>query len=428
MAWQPPQQVGDRALSVKLAKGKLRKYSYGQGLGDTDEYTEAFADALLQFQAIVHAEVVDGKRAGPDVNTDGVLDWATQKQLGTIAPPAPPPPKPRHAALVYRGTGGIVGQDYVSRVCQGAADLVEEINPDYPASMGGLPPGAPGTPSARIAINTGFESGCRWIEQNPTRTFVLGGYSLGEIIAAMLVDALLTPGGRLYQHRDRFVASFHIGPPARPLGGAFYQGAAAPGVGISSWRLPQQYAADPRLCWLCHPGDMYGSIPVPIDGGTGDLMETVFDAVTDAGLSDFLGTVQRMIPHLLEMLKDTGVLPVIGVGATALPGVLGGLGGLAAGNPAAMLGPALGLVPVILPLLVGLLPGLIAGVGGSGAGGNLTGPAAATQAAIIGMRFLLSGTRDHISYHVAEVWPGQTYLGLAVQHVRDWAARVPVRA
>ncbi|GFG83330.1 hypothetical protein [Mycolicibacter algericus] len=38
-------------------------------------------------------------------------------------------------------------------------------------------------------------------------------------------------------------------------------------------------------------------------------------------------------------------------------------------------------------------------------------------------RFVIDGTRPHIEYHLREVWPGQTYLGLAVQHVRDWASR-----
>ncbi|GFG83329.1 peptidoglycan-binding domain-containing protein [Mycolicibacter algericus] len=84
----------------------------------------------------------------------GEFDQATADKAGYRAdgnykPPTPIRPKPaeRHLALVYRGTGGIIGEDYVSRVCQGAADLVEEINPDWSATMGGIPVGT--APSVR---------------------------------------------------------------------------------------------------------------------------------------------------------------------------------------------------------------------------------------------------------------------------------------
>lgn len=444
-AWAPPSKVGDRHPDIIKAKNVVDNYKYGAAVkaerpqsGYTDEYTSAFGAALIGYATAVNADIRAGRnnRRPPYVNTDGVLDWAMKIQMEIIprtgAPALPKPAGPRHAALVWRGTGGVIGQDYVSRVCQGAGDLVEEINPDFPASMGGLPPGAPGTPSARIAIQIGYRSGVAWIKANPHRTFVLGGYSLGEIVVAMLLDALFTPGGELYEHRDRFVCSFHIGPPARPLGAAFFNGTPAPGVGISSWRLPHAVLTEvgARACYLCHPDDMYGAIPVPIPGGTGDIMETVFDMVTDAGMSDFIGTVTRMIPHLLEIASDAGVLGAVG---------MGGVGQMDPNNPLSMIGalPALlgggalllnpiTIVPMLLPLFIAAMPGLIAGIGG-GVGGNLTGPAAAAQAAIIAMKFLMTGTAPHINYHAWEVWPGQTYLGLAIQHTRDWASRTPIR-
>ena len=33
MSWAPPQNVGDKDPSIAAAKVKLRKYSYGHGLG-----------------------------------------------------------------------------------------------------------------------------------------------------------------------------------------------------------------------------------------------------------------------------------------------------------------------------------------------------------------------------------------------------------
>ncbi|AEJ95525.1 lysin B [Mycobacterium phage Phipps] len=442
-AWQPPQNVGDVAVTVAQAKAKLKVFSYGAAFKTetSNVYTAEFGTALRTFQQRRNAEIHEGKKPGPVMNTDGVLDWATKKQLGILpeqtAPAPPPVPANRAAALVFRGTGGIIGQDYVSQVCQQVGPMVEEINPEFPASMGGLPPGAPNLPSARQAIDIGYRSGAAWIKANPSRKFVLGGYSLGEIVVAKLLTALFSPGGELAAFRDNYVCSFHIGPPARPLGGAFYGGTAAPGVGIASNRLATDIYAQlgPRACYLCDPEDMYGSIPVPVEGGTGDIMETVYDMVTTLALNDFLNTAAAMLPHILEIAQDAGIFGLLGLGgvgpATGGGGLLGGLlggglGGLLGGgmaNPAALLANPLAAIPLLLPLFTSALPGLIAGVGGPGTGGSLTGPAAAAQAAILGMKFLFAGTRPHIEYHIREVWPGQTYIGLAVQHVRDWVGR-----
>lgn len=134
-------------------------------------------------------------------------------------------------------------------------------------------------------------------------------------------------------------------------------------------------------------------------------MDDAFDLVTGTQLSDPLGTVTAMVPIIVKLMEKAGV---------PLPSILGALAG---GIP--------GLIAFALPILIGMLPGLISAAGGNV--NNLTGPAAAAQAAIIAMRFVASGTAPHINYHAWEVWPGQTYLGLAVQHVRDWSARVPAR-
>ncbi|MCG7610325.1 hypothetical protein [Mycobacterium sp. CnD-18-1] len=334
------------------------------------------------------------RRTGQHANGE-----VSDRDLIALGLTAVPVPKPRHLGIVFRGTGGIIGQDYVSRVCQGAADLIEERNPDFPASMGGLPPGAPGTPSAQKAIQIGVASGRREIQSG--RSFILGGYSLGAIVAAKL-RAELEPGGPLADYRDNYVCGFTIGGPARAFGHTYYLGAIPNGRGISDFTMPPA-----TLTWdwcdLAHPDDMYANVPL---GDAGDIMTAIYQAVTNTQLSDPLGTLQAIIAALPTVLLEAGV---------SIP-LLTQLGGAAlTGNPVALAG-------VLLPVLVSALPGL------AGAqGGELTGPAAAVQAAIIALRFAASGTAPHINYHAWEVWPGQTYLGLAVQHVRDWAGRTPVR-
>jgi hypothetical protein len=52
---------------------------------------------------------------------------------------------------------------------------------------------------------------------------------------------------------------------------------------------------------------------------------------------------------------------------------------------------------------------------------SVKGIAAAVTAAVIAISFFAQGTRPHIEYHIREVFPGQTYLQHAIQHVRHWA-------
>ncbi|QDH92908.1 lysin B [Mycobacterium phage Necropolis] len=327
---------------------------------------------------------------------DGVVSEGDLRALGLLDTPAT---KPRHLAIVFRGTGGVIGQDYVSRVCQGAADLVEERNPEWAASMGGLPPGAPNSPSMNKAVQVAVASGAAEIRSG--RSFVLGGYSAGAIVASRL-RAMLEPGQPLAEYRENYVCGFAFGNPSRPFGHTYYLGAIPNGRGISDFQLPRSCCTW-DWCELVHPDDMYANVPL---GDAGDIMTAIYQAVVNVELSDPLGTLRAIIRAIPKVLAEAGVsVPLL---AHA---------GLSAGNPVEMAG-------VALPVLTSTLGGLVGGA----VGGQLTGPAAAVQAAIIALKFAASGTAPHINYHAWEVWPGQTYLGLAIQHVRDWASRTPVRA
>lgn len=296
-------------------------------------------------------------------------------------------PPPRHAGLTFRGTGGIVGLDYTSRVVQACADIVKEIPVDYPATMGGIPVGAAsdvGAPSGEKCVQIAVENACRWIETTD-RTFVLGGYSLGAI-AASRVRAELLPGGRLAAHADRYVAGYCFGSPARRLGHTFFAGAVPGGFGIGDWHLPEA-ACTWDWCELVDSDDMYGNSP---GGDVGDVLRKVQAMVMATEVTDPVGTVRKMIPLLLGLLDEAGVdLPF------NIPGMVTG---------------------ALAGLLASLLPGLPVTGGETGA---------AVQAAMIALKFFTANppTAPHISYEWRQAIPGMTYVDLAVQHVRYWSGQ-----
>lgn len=85
MTWRPAQELGDRDDPyVARAKKALGRYSYGKNLGALPEYTLEFGVALRQFQSNRSVQVAFGQVPGPQLNTNGVLDWVTKKQLGIL--------------------------------------------------------------------------------------------------------------------------------------------------------------------------------------------------------------------------------------------------------------------------------------------------------------------------------------------------------
>lgn len=111
MAWAPPSKPGDRSPSIVDAKRKLRVYSYGKGLGETDEYTVAFGVALVQFQTNRNLQILAGTVQNmPGMNTSGVLDWATKKNLGILPEQLNPPPA--SVPVVFTVTGHMNAMDW----------------------------------------------------------------------------------------------------------------------------------------------------------------------------------------------------------------------------------------------------------------------------------------------------------------------------
>lgn len=327
-----------------------------------DAMYEAYAPPIDGYYGDDEVAAVNEMQSRLGLPQTGVFDERTAELAGYrvdghYTPPSPirPAPGGRHLALVYRGTGGVIGEDIVSRVCQGAADLVEEINPAWDASMGGIPVGtAPIGPglSMNRAVEAGLEAGkAAFLDRHretPDRKVVIGGYSAGAVVAARLRQWLQA------SYPNNYLCSFSIGDPTRPVGGAYYGGLAAPGRGIGSWRYGD--TGDWRHCWLADPADMYTSVP---DNNTGAIMSTAYDIVTSVQLTDPLATAQAIAEKVPVILDQFFQDPLAGFDAIGRAG-----------------------------------------------------------------QFVIDGTRPHIEYHLRPAWPGgPTYLGLAVQHVRDWCSR-----
>ena len=315
--------------------------------------------------------------------------------FGVIKPPPAPPP--RHACLTFRGTGGIVGQDYTSRVAA-ASPFLAEVPVPYSASMGPLPVGAAqniAAPSGQQSRDQAVEWAARWIETTP-RTFALAGYSQGAD-AASRVRAMLEPGGRLEGHRDRYVCGVMFGNPTRRRHHTFFNGPIPAGEGIADWHLPQSACT---WDWLecVQPGDLYANVPA---GDVGEVCREAYRLIMSLQFTDLGALASAFLQNLMRLLDEAGVDPK---GLQKPDQIIGGfIGGFLSS-----------LAPQLAPLV-----------------GQAANPesAAAAQAAVLGLRFAATSppTRDHITYEWAEAIPGLTYLALAIQHVNHWAALKAVR-
>ena len=372
-AWQ-------RAMLVRFSG--YAKEADGQPLRPDAYFGYSDRDVQLEYQRRTQQDLT-GQVSDHDLAVLGVVKVA--------------PPKPRHKALTFRGTGGIVGLDYTSRVAQLCGDLVEELPIDYPASMGGIPVGAANNisaPSGQKCTEIAFENAARLIESSAW-TFTLHGYSLGAIPASKIRAALL-PGGRLENHAHRYVCGTMFGNPARAFGHTFYLGAIPSGFGIADWHLPQEACT---WGWLecVDPGDLYGNAA---GGEIGEVLRSAYRMIMDIQVSDPIGMAGALIRNVLHLLDEAGIeLPF------SIPGLVTG---------------------ALAGLLLAFLPAEFAKyltVGDKVA-------AAAVQAAILALRFFADQppTAAHISYEFRHAIPGVTYLDLAAQHVRHWATTKSVAA
>ena len=253
--------------------------------------------------------------------------------------------------------------------------------------------------SYQESIQIGVDWAVDWLLAHPTRTFMLAGYSQGGECASRIHQETL-PGGRLESVAHNFVAGYTFGNPSRQAGHTFYQGPPRPDEGIAEYRQ-----ADVGDWWAdeCDDGDMYSGVPLTL---TGEIMRDVYTMITE----------MQMHEGFREFARD------FAYNCIELLGNLDGEAGEAANAQAAKFGADFSGARRID------LSGFFERFGGEDRFLSVKGIAAAVQAAVIGITFFAQGTAPHIEYHIREVFPGQTYVAHAIQHVHHWAAqRVPMR-
>jgi hypothetical protein len=283
--------------------------------------------------------------------------------------------------------------------------VVEEIPVQAPWSMGPLG-GASGegaqSPSYVESVQMAVDWAVNWLLARPTRTYMIGGYSQGGE-AASRIHAETLPGGRLESVAHNFVGGFTFGNPSRQLEHTFYQGPQRRGEGISTFR--QSGMGD----WWADevdPGDMYGAV---MKGLVGEIMRDVYTMVTEmeihSGAAAFAQTFAYNCVEIVQNL-DGDAYDDVSEAASVMGADFSG----------ARRGDIDGIVSRIRGIGDNIPEGAL----------SVKGVTAAVIAAIQALIFFGQGTRPHIEYHIREVFPGQTYLAHAIQHVHYWAGtKVP---
>jgi hypothetical protein len=270
--------------------------------------------------------------------------------------------------------------------------VADEVPVQGPNSFGPIPPlttpdgiRAPSyAESIAISVNWAVD----WTLQNTDRPVIAGGYSQGGE-AASRYRMEFEPGGRLAHLRQNWVCGYVFGNPSRRMERTYYGGPYTPFDGIGEFRLPE---LGWDWCELIDPADLYGT---SARGLTGEIERDVYGLCTDLQLHDMQQFAIDFIANCIELVGD--------LDGDAHDDLCAGCARHGVDITNANISDG-----------VHELSGRILSVQGI---------ACAVAACIDGLIFFCSPpfpTAAHCEYHVREVWPGMTYVGLAIQHVHDW--------
>lgn len=277
-------QAGMSGPPVAAAKKMLkRKFSYAAQLNDDEFFGWDLQRVLAEYQ-----------RKKGNLRTDGVLDYATQKALGTIAPK---PPSMVGTLFCCQGTGATMWQGYPADVGLAVQD-VWHFQPvgDWPAKAFPMGP----------SVELGRASLKKLIRNRPGK-IALAGYSQGAMVTAMTFrHDILNPRGELHDRLPDIVASVTWGNPCREKGVA--NGNRQMGIPIPEGRGIADAAdrlVDTPAWWYDYAHgansgqgrDIYTDTP---DDDTGENMTAIYRAVQR--LSGLLGP-DSLAEQIAEMVK-----------------------------------------------------------------------------------------------------------------------------
>ena len=271
----------------------------------------------------------------------------------------------------------------------------EEIPVQAPWSFGPIPPGQITAPSYQESVTIAVDWAVEWTMAHEDRPVIAGGYSQGGE-AASRYRMEFEPGGRLAYLRSNFAAGYVFGNPSRHFEHTYFGGPATPWEGIAAFRLPAAVCGD-EWCELIDVADLYGT---SARGLTGEIERDVYTMCTEMELhSGLLEFCQTFVANLIEVARN--------LDGDAYDDLKAGV----ARNHVDLTGATI--APPERFATLNARDGML----------SVKGIAAAIAAAIDGLIFLCQAppTAPHIEYHIREVWPGMTYVGLAIQHVHDWA-------
>lgn len=269
--------------------------------------------------------------------------------------------------------------------------MADEIPVQAPWSFGPIPPGDFRAPSYQESVTIGVDWAVQWTLNNPDRPIIAGGYSQGGE-AASRYRMEFEPGGRLAHLHANFTAGYIFGNPSRHLEKTFHDGPPTDGEGIAQFRLPP---FGDEWCELIDTNDMYGGVPATL---TGEIMRDVYTLATEMEMhSGAAAFAQTLVANCLEVLGN--------LDGDAYDDVKRGMYRHGIDIEEAQLLPEARINPLTDRLL------------------SVKGIAATIQACVLGIQFMCwqPPTAPHIEYHLREVFPGQTYVQLAIQHVHHWA-------
>jgi predicted chitinase len=351
--------------------------------------------ALLNYEQSAGPITADGlgrgwAQLGGRSITDAVAHIKNTLSGGAPPPVEQPPVQPPSgngashgpvALLTFAGTWAPPGVGFPSDVAHACTDVAEEIPVQAPWSFGK-------PVSYAESVTIGVDWAVDWTLTHADRPVIAGGYSQGGE-AASRYRMEFEPGGRLAHLRANFRAGYIFGNPSRHLEKTFFDGPPTDGEGIAQFRLP---LLGDEWCELVDTYDMYAGVPATL---TGEIMRDVYTLCTELEAGG--GLEETFVANCLALLGN--------LDGDAYDDMQRGVARHGVDISHATLLPNEQITPLSNRYI------------------SVAGIAAAIQACILGIQFVCwqPPTAPHIEYHIREVWPGQTYVGLAIQHVHHWA-------